>query len=377
MKPDVVAQFPISSDLVMLNHASFGLATSAITALAEQVRAELEADSLALIDVEALTPRLRDAAAAAATHLELDAGSLVLTANATSGASAIMRSLAPRGRVVVLSTEYASMLRGWQVRCEELGSECLRCSVPLPLQSTAQLLDSLDAQVRGPVDLVEMSLVSSSTAIRFPVEELVAWFKQRGALVVLDIAHGPGHVELHPEAWGVSAMHGTLHKWFPTPRPVGVLWLDDDLRDRIRPSDVSLTCDSPDLVERFAWTGTYDPTPRLCVRAALEQWTAWRAAGDLQGCVELADHASARLEALGVVPTCAPAYLPPRLRAFLVPGVPRETLRDCLDAAKVRGFCGTGPEGQTTLRVATHVFNDEGDVDLLCGAVRAAGGRSG
>ena len=268
------------------------------------------------------------------------------------------------------------MIRGWQVRCEETGANYLHCTVPLPLHSTDQLLSSLEDQVRGAVEVVEMSLVSSSTAIHFPVGPIAAWFKERGATVVLDAAHGPGHVPVRPQEWGVSAVHGTLHKWIPTPRPVGFLWADRDLHARIRPADVSLRYDSPDLVERFAWTGTYDPTPRLCVRPALEEWGGWEAAGDLAGCEQLADYATARLEPLGALPTAAPEFLAPRLRAFLLPGVPRDALVDAMGAADIRGFAGIGPAGETTLRVATHVFNDEADIELLCDVVRSLKPRS-
>lgn len=373
MIKEQVAEFPISPELVMLNHASFGVMTSEIMRLAEQTRAELEADSLALVDVEALVPRLQRAAGRAATQLGLVTGSFALTQNATAGAAAIMRSLrVPAGsRVVVCSTEYQSIYRGWQVRCEEVGAQFVPFVVPVPLASTEQLLAALDEQLGdGPVQVAHLSLVASSTAIALPVETLVSWFRERGAIVVVDAAHGPGHVTLPPDAWGASAMHGTMHKWFPTPRPVGFIWLVEDLCDLVRPAEVSLTWDAADLVERFSWQGTYDPTPRLCVERAMEQWEAWRRDGDLDRCAQLAQYASLRLEEVGGVPTSAPAFRPPRLRAVTLAGS-RDRLRASLDAAGVRAFTGTGPGGETMLRVATHVYNDEADVDLLCELVGA------
>jgi isopenicillin-N epimerase len=370
--PDRTAEFPISPELVMLNHASFGLMTRTVMQLAQDTRVVLEADSLALIDVEALVPKMQRAAGAVEGQLGVARGSVALTSNATSGGAALMRSLrlGEGDQVVVLSTEYDSVLRGWRVRCEESGANFLQVRVPIPLSSTQQLLDALAEQVPGAVRVAQLSLVTSSTAIALPVEEITSWFKDRGATVLLDVAHGPGHVGLQPEQWGVSAMFGTLHKWYPTPRPVGVLWVDESLRETIRPAEVSLTWDSPDLVERFTWPGTHDPTPRLCVEAALDQWNAWEADGDLERCAKLADYASDQLAGIGT-PTSDPEFFAPRLRAVTLHGRSRAAVHAALDAAGIRGWTGIGPSGETTLRVATHVFSDESDVDLLCRTVAA------
>lgn len=372
MLPERVAQFPISPELVMLNHASFGLMTNEVMALAQRTRAELEADSLALVDPEAIVPRLREVASLVEDHLELEAGSVALTQNATSGSAALMRSLPLRegDQVVVLATEYDSIVRGWRARCDEMGATFVLLGVPLPVASPDQLLDALEREVRGAVAIAQFSLVTSSTAITLPMRELASWFKGRGAVVVADVAHGPGHVGIEPAAWGLSAMFGTLHKWYPTPRPVGLLWLDAALQDSVRPAEVSLTWDSADLVERFAWPGTFDPTPRFCVPAAIDQWVAWDAAGDLERCEKLADYASDRLEGIGAS-TCDPAMRPPRLRAVALPGRSRTQVRAALDRSNVRGWTGTGPNGETVVRVATHVFNEEADLDRLCDAIAA------
>lgn len=373
MIEEQLARFPLSPDLVMLNHASFGVMTADTMALASSVRVELERDSLALVDVEALVPRLRTASDAGARVLGLDPVATTLTQNATAGAAAVMRSL-PLGRgetVVVLSTEYASVLRGWQVRCDEVGARAVRVEVPLPLRSSDELLEVLEAAVPGDVAIVQLSLVSSSTAVLLPVAEVAAWGRSRGAVVVLDAAHGPGHVAVQPDAWGVDAMFATMHKWFPTPRPVGLLWLAASLLDLVRPAEVSLTWDSSDLVERFAWPGTFDPTPRLCLPAAIETWVAWETAGDLVRCAALARYASSRLAAVGGMATATEPFLPPRLRAVVLPAHDRAVLLAAMAAEGLRGWTGVGPSGETMLRVATHVYNDESDVDRLCDVVAA------
>lgn len=365
MRADELAGFPLSPEFTMLNHASFGVVSTRVMAHADALRAEFEADSHTLVDVDALLPRIRDAASTAACHLGLDPRSFAFTQNATSGGAAIIRSmpLRPGGRVVVLSTEYPSIIRGWEVRCAEVGAELVRVAPPLPLTSVEQLIDCCAQHVTGPVDVVQLSLVSSSTAVHFPIGDLAQCFRDRGAQVVVDAAHGPGHVAIDPEGRGAAAVFGTLHKWFPTPRPVGFIWVGDQLRDLVRPAVVSLTWDADELLDRFEWPGTYDPIPRLSVGVALDQWSEWEASGRLARSTTLADVAAARLSAVGVTPTADSSLVPPRLRAFLAPAWARDDLRGALHEAKLRVWTGYGPEGQTIVRLATHIYNDEEDIE--------------
>ena len=86
--------------------------------------------------------------------------------------------------------------------------------------------------------------------------------------------------------------------------------------------------------------------------------------------MKLADYASERLARIGT-PTSDREFLPPRLRAVILPGHSREAVRAALDAASIRGWTGIGPRGETLLRVAIHVFNDEADVELLCDVIHA------
>jgi isopenicillin-N epimerase len=306
-----------------------------------------------------------------AAQLNLPPATTTLTANATSGASALMRSwpLGSDDTVAVLATEYSSVQRGWEVRCREVGADFRLLDVPRPLESADELVARLDAQVPGRVRVLQLSVVSSAEALLLPVPELAEWGHSRGAVVALDAAHGPGHVPLRLPQWQVDAVYGTLHKWLPTPRPLGFLSLSPELSGVIRPAEVSLTWDCPDLVDRFSWPGTYDPVPRLLLPSALEQWRGWNDADLISAAESLADRGAEALKSVGAVPTAAAAFLPPRLRAFVLPGVQKVTLdRECAEA-NIRVWTGHDPAGETLLRLAFHVYNDDEDVQAVVALV--------
>ncbi|MFE5474842.1 aminotransferase class V-fold PLP-dependent enzyme [Nocardia sp. NPDC056541] len=369
MKPAAVVDFALREGLTQFNHASYGLTSRRVATEGERLRQELESDPTVHLGSE-LTRRLAAQTASVGQALGIDDVRMTLCTNATSAAAAVIASvpLNPNSTVVVLDVEYSSIRRAWEIACAKAGARFVLVAVPVPLESTAALLAALDGQVPGQVDYLQVSAVTSSTAIRMPVSALGAWVDQRGGRLIVDAAHGPGHIPVLPELWGASAVFGTLHKWFPTLRPVGFLWLTTEFD--VRPAEVSLTWDSADLVERFSWPGTFDPVPRLCAATAIGQWLEWQTSGLLDDCAELANTADQALADVGARHTAATEFRPPRLRSFILDGVTAPQVKDVLGAAEIRAWVGNGASGECLLRLATHIYNDENDVDRLTNRIQ-------
>ena len=367
----MTADFPLAPGLVMLNHASYGLAPRAVLAQAEQIRRELESDPDLRLGA-ALHERLTHVLARICARLGLNPEFAALTSSATSGAAALQRSLPlSYGDVVIaLNCEYSSVLRGWQRRCQEVEAELRIVDVDLPFTDPGALLARMDAAAGSDrVAVLQFSAITSSTAIQLPVNQLAAWGQARGATVVVDAAHAPGQIDV--TGWrGVDAVFATVHKWFPVPRSVGLLWAKPALAVTVHPAETSLTHDAWTLAERFSWPGTYDPSARLSLPGALAQQQTWADAGHLVHSERLADYAGDVLTEAGAVPTAGPGFRPPRLRAFRLPGVPAPLVRQRLLEAGIRTWIGSHGDAESLLRVATHVYNDQDDVDQLASEVK-------
>ncbi|MGI8333610.1 aminotransferase class V-fold PLP-dependent enzyme [Actinomadura scrupuli] len=371
MKDAAQDDFLLAPGLVLLNHASYGIASRRVLIAAEQIRREIESDPTWFLGAQ-LTERLREQTAALAGVLDLNPAAMTLCANATSGAAAIIDSVPlPAGStVVVFETEYSSILRAWDRACERVGANIIRVPVQLPFDGPDQLIAQLEAMVPGEVAYMQTSLVSSSSSVHFPLSELAAWTHGRGGRLVVDAAHGPGHVPVDPDGWGADAVFGTVHKWLPVPRSVGFLWLAADLVDLVRPAEVSLTWDSMDLVERFSWPGTFDPVPRLSMPVAIDQWATWDQQGAWQECRHLADAATELMTEAGARPTAAPRYAPPRMRGFILAGATVAQVKETLGLAGIRAWVGPGADGECILRIATHVYNDMTDIEAIAAQLR-------
>jgi isopenicillin-N epimerase len=114
--------------------------------------------------------------------------------------------------------------------------------------------------------------VTSPTGFVLPLEAIAAAAAGRGVPVLVDGAHAPGMVELDIESLGIDFYTGNCHKWLCAPKGAGFLWVSDTWRDRVRPLVVShgAFAETDRFRREFDWTGTDDPTARLCVPDAVE-----------------------------------------------------------------------------------------------------------
>lgn len=373
MKDIAQDEFPVAPGIVLLNHASYGITSRRVLAAAQEMRYEIDSDPTMRLGSALIEPLRRHTALLAET-IGLNSAGTTLCTNATSGAAAIIASasLNETSTVVALETEYSSILRGWEIAAERSGATLIRVPVQLPFDGPDQLIEQLAAAVPGDIAYLQMSLVSSSSAVHFPVGELAAWAHDRGGRLILDAAHGPGHVPLDPVGWGADAVFGTIHKWFPTLRPVGFLWLAEDLIETVRPAEVSLTWDAADLVERFSWPGTFDPVSRLSLPVAIEQWRQWERQGAGKECVNLADAAVESFTSIGARTTATTPYQPPRLRAFILDQLTVSDVKELMTQAGIRAWVGPGADGECILRIATHVYNDLTDIEAVVSQLKGA-----
>jgi isopenicillin-N epimerase len=77
---------------------------------------------------------------------------------------------------------------------------------------------------------------------------------------------------------------GNLHKWLCAPKSAAFLWVRKSLQPQIRPLVIShgynsTRADKSRFQVEFGWTGTFDPTPWLCIPKALEALSSLETGG--------------------------------------------------------------------------------------------------
>jgi cysteine desulfurase/selenocysteine lyase len=164
-----------------------------------------------------------------------DVSEIVFVRNATEALNVVagswgMSNLGPGDVVVVTELDHHSNFVPWQHVAGKTGARLAM----IPLTDEGELDLSALEGIEGNVKVVATNQVSNSLGTINPVEKLVAWAHQRGAIFVLDAAQSAPHMTVDVQALGVDFAAISAHKMCG-PSGVGALWGRRELLERMEP----------------------------------------------------------------------------------------------------------------------------------------------
>ena len=379
--------------IAFLNHGSFGACPASVLDEQQHLRERMERRPVQFLARE-IGGLLDGARTSLAEFLSADPADLVFVPNATAGANAVLRSLRLEPGDELLTTNHAYNAIGNALRfaAERAGARAVVAQVPFPIDSPERVVERVLGSVTSRTRLAVLDHVTSPTALVFPIERLVAALAERGIDTLVDGAHAPGMLPVDLRALGATYYAGNCHKWLCAPKGAGFLYVRRDKHALIRPLAISHGANLP-ITSRsryhleFDWTGTDDPTPYLCVPAAIRflggllpgGWPALRSRNR-----ELALEARRRLCAgLGIDPPCpeemigSMATLPLSFGSAEPPSTPlyADPLQQTLlerHSIEVPIFPWPNPP-RRLLRISAQLYNSIDEYDRLAAAVAERG----
>lgn len=263
----------LDPQITYLNHGSFGARRCELIDHQQELRTAFEASPIEFLD------RNRDAmidtaAEEVCAFVGADRDGFGFVSNATTAIGCVLRSLSlgPGDQLVCTDHVYNGIRQLMSHVAEGAGAAYREIPVAVHEADESSIAEAVLAGLDGATLLV-IDHVSSPTAIRFPIAEIVAHCRKEGILVLVDGAHAPGMVELDIAALGPDWYAANLHKWACAPPGAGFLWAAPQHRRSTHPMTVSHYLGASYEAE-FGWQGTRDITPWLCAGVSIAQCAA-------------------------------------------------------------------------------------------------------
>jgi cysteine desulfurase / selenocysteine lyase len=165
---------------------------------------------------------------------------VVFTRNVTAALNLVayawgLDNLGPGDAVLVTEMEHHSNFVPWQYIARRTGAEF--AAIPVDDEGELQL-DQLDALAsRGRIKVLAFTYVSNSLGTVNPVERLVEWAHEQGAIAVVDAAQAAPHRHVDVQALGCDFLGFTGHKMCG-PTGIGVLWGRRELLEKMSPFEL-------------------------------------------------------------------------------------------------------------------------------------------
>ena len=281
--------FLLDPDVIFLNHGSFGACPTPVFTAYQQWQRKLETQPVLFLGREfsGFDGHARQTLGA---YFHTQPENLVFVPNATYGVNTVARSLklSPGDIILTSDHEYGACDYTWEFVCQQSGAAYHRQPIPLPVISSAQIVDAIWQAVNPQTKVIYLSHITSPTALCLPIQEICRRARQHGILTIIDGAHAPGQLDLDLPALGADFYTGNCHKWMLSPKGAAFLYARPEVQPLLEPFVVSWgyhatpeTTSGSRFIDLFQWSGTRDPAAALSVPAALEfmqqhHWSAVR-----------------------------------------------------------------------------------------------------
>ncbi len=272
----LASHWTLDSDVVFLNHGSFGATPRVVLEAQNELRARLEREPVRFMMRE-LEPLLDASREALAGFVGCAPSLLAFVTNATTGVNTVLRSLhfEPGDELLTTNHEYNACKNALDFVAAASGARVVVARIPFPIATEDDIVRAIEAKITPKTRLLLIDHVTSPTGMVLPLEAIALVAHAKNVDVLVDGAHAPGMVPVNLSRLGVAYYTANCHKWMCAPKGVGMLYVREDKQSLVRPLTISHGANSPRAGRskywlEMDWVGTSDPTAALCVKNALE-----------------------------------------------------------------------------------------------------------
>ena len=363
---EVRSQFLLRPGLIHMNSATIGATPRPVLSALTGFLWETESDP----QNQVFGPphlRMDQVREKAAEFLGASLTEVALTRNTTEGMNMVAQAvdLGAGDQILTTNHEHPGGSVCWEHVAEGAGAEIVRIEMPVPVESADQVVDLVSSHLTARTRVCSFSHVCTVTGLVMPLARIAALTRPRDIVLVCDGAQAPGMLDVDVRALEVDTYASSSHKWMLAPKGTGLLYIRDEVQDRVRPLFLRSGFEA-----YTASSGTRNVATILAHGVAMDfHDTIGRGRVEAR-CRELGTRLRGRLEAMDGL-----TILTPRddtlsggiLTISLQHADYREVRRIMLEDY---GFVlKNGKAEYNAIRISTHIFNSEDDVDRMTEAL--------
>lgn len=370
--------FLLRKDISFLNFGSFGACPKPVFETYQDFQRELESQPVEFI-VEKAPLYLKNARIALGGFLNCHEDDVVCITNPSYGVNIVARSLnlKPGDEILTTDIEYGACDRTWNYYCKKRGAKYIRQKTHFPIQSKEEFVYAFLKGITPKTKLIFISHITSSTALRLPVEEICKAAREMGIMTFVDGAHGPAQVEVDLQKMDCDMYVGACHKWMMAPKGSSFLYVRKEWQHFLDPVVISWGYESDfpshsQFLDYHETQGTRDLSAFCSVPATIEfmQENNWKEVS--KNCRKLVqDNSLALCQILNKQPLSPinDDFVAQMFSCEIKTQNPKK-LHDIL-IQKYRIEIPVMPHGDKTfIRYSVNAFNSQEDLDRLFKALR-------
>jgi isopenicillin-N epimerase len=213
-----------------------------------------------------------DLSARVGAFLNGDPAGFVYPRNTTEAMNFVANGLELKAGDEVITTmhEHIGGLCCWQLIAERRGVSLKQIELPVPAQSSDELVAAFSRAITPRTRVISVSHVLFSNGTVMPVREIAALCRARSIICVVDGAHPPGMMRVDLRAIDADFYASSPHKWLCAPQGSGLLYLREEWRTKLWPTLASGDWDNLSLgAQRLNHLGSFDESRLAGLDAAL------------------------------------------------------------------------------------------------------------
>jgi isopenicillin-N epimerase len=367
----------LDPNITYLNHGSFGARTREVFEAQQRHKLLFEKSPVDFLDRQGKF--LCHARQVVAQFVGAHPDGLGFVDNATTGIGCVIQSLHLQEGEEILTTNhvYNGVRQLVSHYCSNKNLLYREVDIPLPVTSSVDILQCIEAGLSDKTTLLLVDHVSSSSAIVFPIREIVDLCREKGILILIDGAHAPGMVDVEIDDLAPDWYVANLHKWVCAPLGTAFVWTNEPWRSSTHPITISHWLDQG-YTEEFDWQGTKDISSWLTAVDAIKvgEQIGWNTIRQHNHEMAAWMHETL-VSAFNVLPLSPiDGSLLGSMATVLLPAGSPQNLQDCI-ALRDDLFSQTALEvpifeflGKGMLRVSAQLYSKPEDIEMLIGALK-------